>query len=99
MILLALGDGSRGGGQTDEFSPSGFNGQRVYTGAQAVGRRWPVLGRCALKEDERSASLRIVAGDVWVADEHLRPATSEDLKSLSTMSVAGAALVEKWAKL
>jgi hypothetical protein len=98
VILVAFGDGSRREAQAGDFNPTAFDGQRVYTGAQAVGRRWPVLGHCALTEDEKSASLRIVAGDVWLADEHLRPATPEDLKSLPTMSVAGAALVEKWAK-
>lgn len=98
VILVAFSDGSLGVAGADEFDPTGFNGQRLYTGSQAVGQRWPVLGRCALTEDEKGASLRIVAGDVWLADEHLRAATPEDLKSLPTMSVAGAALVEKWAK-
>jgi hypothetical protein len=51
-----------------------------------------------LTENEKSASLRIVAGDVWLEDEHLRAATPEDLNSLLTMSVAGAVLVEKCAK-
>jgi hypothetical protein len=78
--------------------PTAFTGQRVYTGAQAIGERWPVIGQSALTEDEKSASLRIVAGDVWLADEHVRPATHEDLKSIPAMSVAGAALVEKWAR-
>jgi hypothetical protein len=98
VILVAFSDVSRGDAKAGEFNPRGFNGQQVYTGAKSVGQRWPVLGHCALTEDEKSASLRIVAGDVWLADEHLRPATPEDLKSLPTMSVAGAALVEKWAK-
>jgi hypothetical protein len=98
VILIAFGDGSHRETKTGEFNPTAFNGRRVYTGAQAVGRRWPVLGHCALTEDETQASWRIVAGDVWLADERLRTATPEDLKAFPTMCVAGAALVEKWAK-
>jgi hypothetical protein len=51
-----------------------------------------------LTAGEESASLRIIAGDVWLQDERLRSATAQDLDSIPVMDVAGGALVEKWAK-
>jgi hypothetical protein len=98
VVLVAFSDSPCVEPGVCEFLPTAFNGRRVYTGAQAIGERWRVIGQSALTEDEKSASLRIVAGDVWLADEHVRPATHEELNSIPAMSVAGAALVEKWAR-
>jgi hypothetical protein len=98
VILIAFSDRLSGAQKNVEFVPAEFNGQRAYTAAQIIrSGRWPVLGHCALTELEKNASLRIVAGDVWLQDERLRPATAHDLDSIPAMDMAGAALVEKWA--
>ena len=98
LILIAfhqlpvVGEGVR------NFDSAEFSGRRVYTGAQIIrSGRWKILGECDLTQEEANASLRIVAGDVWFGDQHLRPASAFDLESLPRMDVAGAALVEKWA--
>jgi hypothetical protein len=98
VVLVAFSDHPRVEPGVVEFIPTAFNGRRVYTGALAIGARWPILGHSALTETEKGASLRIIAGEVWVADELVRPASPQDLSTVPTMSVAGAGLVEKWAK-
>ena len=81
------------------FAPAEFSGRRVYTGAQIIRMgRWTIIGASALTQDETSASLRVVAGDVWLGDQVLRTASDVDLKTLPKMDAAGAGLVEKWAK-
>ena len=98
VILIAFSGSLSVAQEGCELVPSEFNGRRVYTGAQIIrDGRWPVLGDCALTEGEENASLRIIAGEVWLGDEHLRSATAQDQNSLPPMDVAGAALVEKWA--
>jgi hypothetical protein len=71
----------------------------VYTSQVAVQqRRWVVVGHEPLKENQQGLAKRIVGGEVWLEDEELRPATSEDARSLPRMLVLGAGLVEKRAE-
>jgi hypothetical protein len=85
---------------TEKWDSHDFTWKRVYTGAQIIRQGcWPVIGQSPLAKTEEDASLRIVAGSVWFQDTELRPATENDRRTLPTMSVAGRALVEKWAGL
>jgi hypothetical protein len=68
----------------------------VYTSKKAIQQdRWIHVGHERLRENERGLAKRIVGGEVWEDDVHLRPATREDLKCLPQMHVLGAGLVEK----
>jgi tetratricopeptide (TPR) repeat protein len=48
---------------------------------------WPLVGQAALSAEEQSMSLRMAGGEVWVGDEKLRKATSEDRKKLPEETV------------
>jgi hypothetical protein len=68
----------------------------VYTSQTPILRgRWPKVGHRPVSDGERGLAKRIVAGDVWLGDECLGPASPEDTKLLPKMLVAGAGLVEK----
>lgn len=60
----------------------------IYTSSNSVQLGlWPLVGQAPLSGEEQSMSLRIVAGEVWVGDEKLRKATSEDRKKLPEETV------------
>ena len=98
LILIAFHRSPVIGDGVNSFDSAEFSGRRVYTGAQIIRNgRWKILGECDLTQEESNASLRIVAGDVWLGDQHMRAASARDIESLPRMDAAGAALVEKWA--
>jgi hypothetical protein len=68
----------------------------IYTSQAPISKgRWPKAGYAQVNDQERHLAKRIVAGDVWLADECLGPASVEDHRTLPKMVVAGAGLVEE----
>ena len=59
--------------------------------------RWNVVARQEIMPPEHALSRRIVAGDVWLGDEHLGPADDDELRTLAQMLVHGEKLIEKYA--
>jgi hypothetical protein len=55
---------------------------------------WEIVTRIPLTQSETLRSVRIVAGDVWVGDAHVRPASDSDLETLPQMSVLACALLQ-----
>lgn len=67
----------------------------VYTGRRHFHKRgWRIVGHSDVSEAERDLSTRIVAGNVWKADDFLRPASRADEITLKQMDVAGHIRVE-----
>lgn len=56
---------------------------------------WDVVAHEAVSEVETARSLRIVAGDVWLGDTHVRSASDADRSTLPQMSVLGSGLLQK----
>jgi hypothetical protein len=68
----------------------------VYTSQDPVlKKRWICIGHEPLLTGQIGVAKRIVAGEVWLDDQHLGPASEIDRRSLPQMDVLGAALVEK----
>jgi len=69
---------------------SGLVGVPLYTTVQPkkIGS-WQRLDNQQLSEQEIQLSLRIVAGDVWLGDNHLGAASETELASLPQMDVYG----------
>jgi Immunity protein 26 len=68
------------------------------TQSMATGH-WPLVGSSRLQPEDKLLSRRIVGGDVWLADQHLGPASEED-SNLPQMDVHGdKVLVRKLAAL
>ncbi len=81
--------------QTDP-EPDGFN--LYYTGIKAVRiGRWPVIGKSPVTADELLLTKRKSAGEIWIEDNHLGPASEHDLQTLPEMVVHGGGLIEKYA--
>jgi hypothetical protein len=75
--------------------PARFDALRIYTASQCISSgRWHWLGSTPATADDDQASLRTIAGSVWLRDEELRQADSQDELELPKMSVAGCGLVE-----
>jgi hypothetical protein len=71
-------------------------GLMVYTSQDPVlKKRWISIGHQPLLTGQDGVAKRIVAGDVWLNDQHLGAATENDRRSLPQMDVLGAGLVEK----
>ena len=74
-------------------------GLLVYTSQRAIQQdRWIPVGHEPLRENQQGLATRIVGGEVWDEDKHLRPATREEMQTLPQMHVLGAGLVEKKAQ-
>ncbi len=56
---------------------------------------WDVTARESVSETETACTLRIVAGDVWLGDTHVRPASDADRRTLPRMDVLGCGLLQK----
>jgi hypothetical protein len=62
----------------------------LYTGNEKIKREeWIKKDNLTVTEEERKKSLRIVGGEVWLEDECLRSASSEDRAHLDRMLVCG----------
>lgn len=71
-------------------------GLMVFTSQDPVlKKRWISIGHQPLLAGQAGVAKRIVAGDVWLDDQHLGPASESDRRSLPQMEVLGAGLVEK----
>ena len=69
-----------------------------YTGVHPVRiGRWPVIGNSPVTADELLLTKRTAAGEVWIEDTHLGPASEHDLQTLSKELVYGDKLIEKYA--
>lgn len=78
----------------DVMSSSSF--ELVYTGIGLIKKgEWPILAHLPLLDSEKESSMRIAAGNVWLANECLRPATDEDYSSIPRMLVANVKGVER----
>jgi len=78
----------------DVISSSSFD--LVYTGIGLIKKgEWPILAHLPLLDSEKESSMRIAAGNVWLANEYLRPATDEDYSSIPRMLVANVKGVER----
>lgn len=78
--------------------PRTESGPLYYTGIQPIrAGRWLLVGVEEVSEAERELSRRTSGGEVWLLDEHLGPASDEDLARLPKMLVHGGGLIEKYA--
>lgn len=72
------------------------NSRLIFTGLDSIKRGgWILIGNEAVSENEQLLSRRIVGGDVWIADDHLGPASDAELEALPQMDVYGYKLIEK----
>ena len=70
--------------------------ERVYTSQEPILKgRWISVGHEPLRPKQQGLTKRIVAGEIWLEDETLGPASEIDFDSLPRMQVLGAGLVEK----
>lgn len=98
VALFALTGVEVGPGKAAEISWNDFK-LFLYSSVISTTRGdWPVVGHIPLSEQEAAASKRVVAGEVWVADKALGPASASDLAELPQMDVLGAKLVERRAQ-
>lgn len=71
-------------------------GELFYTSSDPVIEgRWTKIGVQEVSDAEKKLSRRTVGGEVWVADEHIGPASDNDLETLPKMLTYGYRLVEK----
>ncbi|WP_431476621.1 hypothetical protein [Massilia eburnea] len=67
-----------------------------YTSSDPVTEgRWTKVGFQPISEAEKLLSKRTVGGDVWIGDEHLGPASEQELEVLPKMLTYGYRLIEK----
>ena len=72
-----------------------FTAGLFYTSvACPVYNSWDIVARVTPSDSEAACSLRIVAGDVWIGDTHLRPASNADRTRLPQMSVLGCGILQ-----
>jgi len=74
--------------------PSEYIAQIYATDHELLEGIWHKVGNLPLSELEERASLRLVADEVWLGDQLLRKATTQDLKTLPHMSPGGGIAVE-----
>jgi hypothetical protein len=68
----------------------------IYTGMDSIkGGEWRRVEVRPVSDSEQAMSRRIVAGDVWLGDTHIGPASEAELAELPKMLVHGSRLVEK----
>lgn len=68
----------------------------IFTGVDSIkAGAWKHVANHPLSEHDQKMSRRTVAGDVWVGDKHVGPASDEDLARLPKMLVMGSRLVGK----
>lgn len=67
-----------------------------FTGIDSIKKGgWKLVATSWVSEAEKTMSRRIVGGDVWVGDDHIGPASDEELRTLPQMDVYGHRLIEK----
>ncbi|WP_421546902.1 hypothetical protein [Pseudomonas sp. QD4] len=97
-ILLGLYATTLSAAQMPADLPDGF-GLTLYTSKAPIrAQRWLQVGNQVLTATQRGLDRRIVATELWLGDEHLGPASAQDLLDLPQMRVMGAGLVEKKAQ-
>jgi hypothetical protein len=87
-------------GKTQNISPADFQGSFAlyYTSVEPLRRgRWGIVDIEKVSEAERLLSKRVSGGEVWLEDQHLGPASDEELKQLPKMFTFGFKLIEKYA--
>ena len=68
----------------------------IFTGMDSIKKGgWKLVASTLVSEAEKAMSRRIVGGDVWVGDDHIGPASDEELRTLPQMDVYGYRLIEK----
>jgi hypothetical protein len=83
-------------GMAHELPAEDADSALYYTGAGVIrAGSWPYLGVQPVSDKERALSKRIVGGGVWIEDNHIGPASDEEMSSLKKMSVYSYDLVEK----
>lgn len=93
--VMLLG-AARGAHSTSSF-PTGldFTAGLFYTSVSCpVYNSWEFVAQVPPSDSEADCSLRIVAGDVWLGDAHLRPASDADRTTLPQMSVLGCGILQ-----
>ena len=71
-------------------------GIMLYTSQDPIlKKRWITVGQEQLLTSQKGLAKRIVAGEVWLEDQSLGPASEVDRQTLPHMDVLGAGLVEK----
>jgi len=69
---------------------------KLYTGQQAIKEGyWFLVGKEPLQDSQLGLSKRIVAGDVWIGDDKIGPASKDDLEKLPKMLCFGSELVKR----
>jgi hypothetical protein len=95
VILIGIYNIRQTAKECPKTLPTGF-GLMVYTSQDPVlKKRWIGIGHEPLLTGQIGVAKRIVAGETWLEDQHLGPASEIDRRSLPQMDVLGAALVEK----
>ncbi len=75
--------------------PKEFAGM-MYTSTRGVSSgEWDVVNHQTVTVEEHQLSTCIIAGEVWVGDEHIRSATTQDLGNLPEMEQLGIHLFVK----
>lgn len=73
-----------------------LSSRQMFTGAESIKKGgWKIVGNAPVSDAEKAMSRRIVGGDVWVEDDHLGPASEQDIASLKNMDIYGYRLIEK----
>ena len=73
-----------------------YSGALFYTSVICPSQLgWDVATREPVSEAEAVHTLRIVAGDVWLVDTHVRLASDADRRTLPQMDVLGCGLLQK----
>lgn len=94
VMLLGLSRGAYS--SVDVPPPRDYSAEFFYTSVicpMHIG--WEVVECAPISEAEAGLSLRIVAGDVWLGDTRIRPASDADRNALPEMMVLGCGILQK----
>lgn len=79
-----------------EFPEVDAKSDLYYTSSDPVTEgRWKKIGFQPISGIEKLLSKRTVGGEVWIGDEHLGPASEQELEALPKMLTYGYRLIEK----
>jgi hypothetical protein len=83
-------------GMAQELPAEDADSVLYYTGGGAIKNgTWRCVGGQPVSEKERALTKRVVGGGVWIEDNHIGPASDDEMSSLKQMSVYAYKLVEK----
>lgn len=96
VLLIRLYRETYQNSEMKEFPAVDAESDLYYTSSDPVKEgRWMRVGFQPISDAERMLSKRTVGGDVWIGDEHMGPASEQDLEVLPKMLTYGYRLIEK----